>query len=165
MASELKPEDPVTPLNYAISLTEQRRFSEARDAIQKAWLLIKDKDLSSKRNASNAVLAKAILAWIEVRENPAELPKFINAVRVCQGLPVDNESMTQALADRNALKAYYIAAAKELIQHQNMHGLEFMAYDLMVAAKARYPDIANEPEYTTLLKQLPPYAISWRNPV
>ena len=161
-ASELRPEDPVPHLNRAISLNEQHRFGEARDEIEVAWQLT-DRNLTTKRNASNAVLAKALLSWIELRENPQALVRFITAVRHSQGLPVDGESVARAEADRSVQKAYYIVAAKQLIQHQNLHGLEFIAYDVLVVARERYPELADDRSFTALLKQLPPYALTWRN--
>jgi len=162
-ASRLAPGDPVPHLNRAISLAEQARYVEARDAIEAAWQLT-DRNLTTSRNASNAVLAKALLTWIQVRENPDYITGFIEAVRESQGFAQDSAQVERASVDPSAQKAYFLTAANQLIQHQNLHGLEFIAYDLLLAAKTRFPELAQDPEFLELEGQLPAYAKAWRDP-
>ena len=160
-ASRLAPNDPVPHLNRGILLAEQARYVEARDAIETAWQLT-DRNLTSSRNASNAVLAKALLTWIQIRENPDYVTGFIQAVRESQGFPQDSAQVQRASADPSAQKTYFLTAANQLIQHQNLHGLEFIAYDILRAAQQRYPELAEDPEFNEMVNQLPTYAKEWR---
>lgn len=160
-AMRLDPCDVVPLLNYSIVLSEQGRFAESRDALAEAWMKT-NRDLNAGSIASNAVLTKLIQAWVQIRENSAYTTGFIQYVREAKGLIPEPKAIAGIVDSSQSAMSYHLDAAEGILENQNLYGLEFMAWDILVAAREKYPQIVSRSRYQRLEERIPDYARAWR---
>lgn len=133
-AIELAPTDPVPYMNLAIAHAERKDYPQARDALNLAWERT-SKSTTNAGYASNEVLVRLLQAWVQLRENPAYWTGVVQLVRQSQGhLPVPEE-IAEVVASRERVAQAYLHAARSILKHQNLHGLEFIAYDFLVEVR------------------------------
>ncbi len=160
-AIRLDPSDPVPILNLSIALAEQERFDEAREVLSVAWERTDKKTMTSDL-ASDAVLAKLVAAWMQIRENPDYTTGFIQYAREAKGLPPNNDAIAKIVQNSISAMNYHLETAERILQHQNLHGLEFMAADILTVASAKYPGFEGLDRFRRLERKIPVYAKRWR---
>jgi hypothetical protein len=111
--------------------TKRNDFPSARDQLKLAW----EQTSKSTINAgyqSNEVLIRTLQAWVQLRQNPAYRTGVVQLVRQSQGLVPVPEEIAEVVASRQRVAQTYLEAARLVLRHQNLHGLEFIAYDFLL---------------------------------
>jgi tetratricopeptide (TPR) repeat protein len=148
------PTDPVPRINLAIAHTESGQYEQARDALELAWTNT-SKTPGAPSPSLNAALVKIVQAWVQVRQNGSYRTGVVDQLRQGRGLPRDPEAIKRVVRSSTLLSEEYITAAEMTIRHQNLHGLEFIAFDFLNEAKKLKTTESVHKRIDALLSQLP----------